>query len=177
MGTYDNRGGAALHDPAFDRGDVTELEESILGALERAQERQTALDEAVQELTSQLSRALAILVKPGDIIDRRSFGTLAIAGGNARGAQRFEVAEAPRLHDVRPDYPDLIRFLVSAWPLNDAGARMSGRAGNSRTRAAETVTLSVYLCKERFNDKRSGNDILMEAVARAAAPEASGAPR
>lgn len=168
MGTYDNRGGGALHDPAFDRGDVSELEDEILGALEEAQQRQQALDEAVQELTTQLSRALAILVKPGDIIDRRSFGTLAIAGGNARGAQRFEVAEAARLHDVRPGYPELIRFLVSAWPLNDAGARMSGRAGNSRTRADDTVTLSVHLCSERFNDERSANDILMEVVARAA---------
>lgn len=178
-GTYEHRGGTAAHNPDFDRGDVSELEEAVLGALEEAQAAQAALDAAVKELSDQLRRALDRMVKPGDIIDRRSFGTISIAGGNARGAQRFEVAEAPRITDVRPDYPELIRFLVSVWPLNEDGKRMSGRAGNSRTRAVETVTLCVGLCA-KWADERSGNDILAEVIARAAAapdrdePQATG---
>lgn len=167
-GTYEHRGGTAAHNPDFDRGDVSELEEAVLGALEEAQEVQLRLDVAVKALGDHLQRALDRLLKPGDIIDRRSFGTINIGGGNARGAQRFEVAKAPRITDVRPDYPELIRFLVSAWPLNEAGKRMSGRSGNSRVRADDTVTLIVHLCA-RWADDRPGNDILAEVIAKAAA--------
>lgn len=170
-GTYEHRGGTPAHNPDFARGDLSELEEAVLGALEDAQSVQALLDEALKHLGAQLKIALDRLVKPGDIIDRRSFGSIHIAGGNARGAHRFEVAEPARITDLKPGYPELFRFLVSAWPLNDAGKRLSGRSGNSRTRQGDTVTLCVDLCRDRLDDQRSGNDILMDVISRAAGSE------
>lgn len=146
---------------------VSALEDAVHGALEHAQKAQVALDSAVEKLHAQVQRALELLVKPGDIIDRRSFGTIGIAGGNARGARRFEVAGVPRIIDLKPAVPELTRFLVSAWPLNAQGERMSGRAGNSHTRSDDTVTLCIYLCSERFDDPRSANEIFMEVIAKA----------
>lgn len=148
---------------------MSPLEERIHGALDQAQKAQGALDASTKILAAQLRPAIDLLIKPGDVIDRSTFGPIAIAGGNARGATRFEIAEKARLHNLKPDYPELTQILVAAWPLNDAGKRMSGRSGNSRTRAVETVTLSMYLCGRAMDDNRDGTSILMDVIAKAAA--------
>ncbi len=159
----DTKASFAKLDAARDRG------QAVLRALETAQAAQRVLDLAVKEWHDQTKRALDRLVKPGLVIDRRSFGPITVAGGNSRNARRFEVAGPARLHALKPDMPELVQFLVSAWPLNEAGERMSGRAGNSRVRTDDTVTLSVYLCGERFEDPRSANEIFMEVIGKAAA--------
>ncbi len=169
MGTYEHRGGTAAHDPAFDQDDgITELEDSVLGALEDAQEKGRILAAAMQELSAQLGRALAILVREGAVIDRLSFGSITVAGGNARGAQQFEIAGPARLEPVSLIHPELAKFLVDAWPLNADGKRLSGRAGNSSLARGDTVTLSVQLCQFSPDEALSGNDLLMKFVARAA---------
>lgn len=169
MSTHEHHGGTATHDPAFDHGDVSELEDAVLGALEEAQAKAAALDSAMSDLKQHLTRALHRLVKAGDIITHGSFGNISVAAGNSRGAIRFEVAGPAHFQTISTHHPELVRFTVEAWPLNDAGKRLSGRAGNnSRGRTAETVTLHVSLCHIALDETASGNDILMRAVARAA---------
>jgi hypothetical protein len=170
MSTYEHVGGSAAHDPSFDRDDVTELEESTLLALEFAQTKAAELDTAVSELRTQLHRSLSRLVKVGDIIDHRSFGRINVVSGNSRNAHRFEVASEARLREINTTHPELTKFYIEAWPVNDGGKRMSGRAGNSsRGQISDVLILGIQLCDFSIDDRSSGNDLVMRLVARAAA--------
>lgn len=178
-GTYEHRGGTAAHDPAFDRDDgVSELEDRVGQALEAAQELHAKLSAAEEELAGLLAEALGALVKPGDVLQQyRGFGRLSVMRGNARGANAFEVVTAPRMLDLNLTHPNLSRFQVEAYPLNDDGKRLSGRAGNSRFGAPrDTVSLHVHVADGRGpDDRRSGNDLVMEVIGRAAAAMAGSA--
>lgn len=128
-------------------------------------------DESREAMRVAMQGAVEALVPPGTIIANHhahalGFGTVSLSGGTARGAQRFEVAGPPRV-EVDRSHLALTRFRIDAWPISEAGKRMSGRPGNGRYRG-ETVTLAVDLFASRGpDDNRTDTQLLAELLARA----------
>lgn len=159
----------------FDHDDgVTVLEESILATLEKTQELARTLAAYQNDLGRSLTMSLMRLVQPGTVLQRHGdeFGRVYVMHGADRRAQRFEVTTQPRIGRLNLDDPHLSTFIVDAYPLNEQGKRLSGRAGNPKSYAGrrdkDTVALEVTLVPERFEEDRLGNDILMDFVRRAA---------
>lgn len=143
-----------------------DLQTQVKQALELAQAKEKELQAAMVTLVLALEPVLQARVKPGDIVDRTSFGSLSVVRGNSRNAKRFEVAGPARLEPLKLRAPELTAFRVEAWPINEQGQRLSGRAGNSRlAHAGDTVTLEIQLCRFGFDDLTSGNDLLLREVA------------
>lgn len=180
MGTYDNSRGAALHNPDFDHGDdITVLELTVLGAIEDLQELQQTFEAAQAELADQLTALAAKLVPAGSVLrnGRHPFGSVNLLRGNARGATEFEVVSAPALGALNVRHPNLTAFVVDAYPLNAAGERLSGRAGNASVGSGDTVTLGFRLSDGRGpDDSRSGNDMVVEVARHVALLEAQSLP-
>lgn len=152
--------------------DVTLMEEEVLVLLEEAQSLYDKLSATKVALATKIIDAAKLLLPITSIIDRRDW-SFNLAGGNARGSHRFEVASDPRSVNLSLMHPSLSTFLIDAWPLNVAGQRMSGRAGNTKSyargRNTDTVVLSVYVNDARgIADERSSNDIFIEMIRRAA---------
>ena len=172
MGTYDNACGAALHNPDFDRGDdIPTQEEKVLMLLEEAQELNDKTEALHEDLKTELLKAVGVFVRPGAKLKSYAdpFGHIRVTAGNARGCQSFEVAGTPRIEELRLRHPHLTRLSVEAFPLNDDGRRLSGRAGNSSKGRSNTVTLAFYLAESRGpDDNRSGTDLVVECVRRSA---------
>lgn len=172
MGTYDNACGAALHNPDFDRGDdITPAEDTVLGLIEEAQELNDRTEALHADLKAELLKAIGKFIKPGAFVKHVAspFGRVRVVAGNARGAQTFEIAGIPWIEELRIRHPHLTRVSVEAFPINDAGRRLSGRAGNASAGRGDTVTLSMYLADHGGpDDNRSGNDLVVDVVRQAA---------
>lgn len=169
MGTYDNASGAALHNPDFDRGDdIPELEASLLEKLEDLQQQQIAFEAAQAELSDMLQDVMRRLLPPGTVIkrSRHPFGAVNVIRGTARGARDFEVASLPTIAALNLRHPNLSGFVVEAFPLNENGKRLSGRAGNSSVGSRDTLTLSFRVSDgmQGPDDLRSGNDLVAEVA-------------
>lgn len=141
----------------------SDLAGSLRESLMRAQQKGRELAIEMEALRSLLQAALRSVVTVGSMLDKRKFGHASVAAGNARGARQFEVASEPRLGEISTIHPELTRFVIDAWPVNDVGKRMSGRAGNSRTRS-DTVILRVDVCRESIDDTSDGAEILMRSI-------------
>ena len=123
-----------------------------LALLERSDRMDDEMRALKQSLTEALTDALSKLMPPGTIIKKRwrmESPTLnnclrAIAGAD-RGARQFEIA-GPIAVDFDAGHPDLSKWRADAYPINDKGKRMSGRAGNSRFgEPKDTVPITAYI--------------------------------
>jgi len=118
---------------------------TFLRDLEAAQALKAQLYAARNSLSSRVAAGVAKLAPVGSVIDRRTttFGSVNVTHGNGRNALCFEVASAPVV-DLDLAHPGLSTFTVDAYPLNDAGKRMSGRVAKSYGLGRrETVQLRV----------------------------------
>lgn len=152
------------------------LESSVASAVWRARELNEQLNAARDVLTQRLAAVLMRLVQPGTVLKpyQGPFGRMSVVKGTARGASQFEVAGPAQLVQLNIVHPHLSQFEVLAYPLNDAGKPMSGRAGNSRTSKGNALTLRVGLAADGGPDEtRSSLELLLETV-RAAAPVEAG---
>lgn len=149
-------------DESFIDGDQGMLHE-VRGSLVVTEARARELDASVQGLQELILSAVKKVIKPGFILEPRQIGRISVVAGNSRRAMRYEVANEPSKVKFKPNQPELAYFVVSAWPLNADGKRMSGRAGNSRV-SDDTVTLAVEICRYSLDDPSPGADILVRGV-------------
>lgn len=138
MGTFDTIGGTPRHDPAFDGGDPPAHEEDFLELLERSATLRRDAAVATKALTATLADALAVLLPAGTIVHKgysrdrpRWAQNIQHVTGTDRGAQRFEIAGRLSV-EFNESHPDLSWWYADAYPINEAGKRLSGRPGNSR---------------------------------------------
>lgn len=147
----------------------TVLTHKIAQALATAKQLQNEADTATAALRAMLTEVARDTVYPGRIIEEgtREFPRLRVAGGNSRKARRFEVVSWPMVFDLKPRSASLTKVSVEAYPINDAGKKLSGRAGNSQCAHGDAVTIHYDLCGAvAFDDKRSDAEILLDAVRR-----------
>lgn len=138
--------------------------DQVRARIAAVEERARALDASLHALKEQLLSAVKKVIKPGFVLSYQQLGRITVAAGNCRGAMRFEIAGQPTLDKFSPHHPELARFVVSAWPLNADGKRLSGRAGNSARSGEGTVTLAVEICRFNLDDPSPGADILVRGV-------------
>lgn len=149
------------------------IEIAVSEAIATATRLQNQLDASTAILRTLLTLVARAQVKPGRIIETgtREFPRLHVASGNSRKARRFEVMSEPVIYDLRPNSVALTKARVDAYPINDAGKRLSGRAGNSSCAHSDMVTIHYDLCGAvAFDDKRSDAEILLDTVRRSTQP-------
>lgn len=126
----------------------------FLTALSNAQRLKRELDESRKALEAALAIGIAKRAPVGSVIDRRKteFGTIDVAQGNGRNAMTFEVASTPVVA-LDLSHPGLSRFTIDAYPMNDAGKRMSGRVAKSYGLGLrDTVQLRVDILPDRHEE-------------------------
>lgn len=136
-------------------------------AIGNAREAREAYDAAVANLKDVLTAAVTAMVKPGMIIrpHEGGFGRISVQRGNDRRCAAYEVAGPARIVKAEVLHTELTEFVVEAHPLNAAGKRMSGRAGNQGVGSKETVLLHVGLCP--YMDDRGQDVAILEVMKRA----------
>lgn len=179
MGTYDTRGGTPLHDRSADSEPaVSNLEDEVLGTIETAQTEWERLNAARTAMQIAMTKAIRLLLKPGQVIDLRQmkglpeflWSTRTVRGAD-RGTKLFRIESEPAIQ-VDVIHPNLSRWTCEATPISEkTGKDMSGRASSSHV-TRDTVRLGGYFGATDRSTNESGTDLAMRTV-RAAAEAAA----
>jgi hypothetical protein len=130
----------------------------LTALFDRAAETQAAADACAKALAQTLTTALRRLVPVGTIVDLRErnlpafLATLKTTHGADRGTRIFRIVEVNGV-TVRANTPTISQWGCEAVPISETtGQDMRATAGNSRSGARATVSMSGYLSQDYPNE-------------------------
>lgn len=144
MGTYDTRGGAARHDPAFDVDVVSKLQDDVLGLLEEAG-LPTEINDKIMVLVAEGEQLLAQMdAQPIDFSDGISDFVW-----SSPGVHRFSVRSP---FEMNRDKPEIVGrrviYRIYGWWFAGVVSRVERFLPRSPIRPGELIGVEVVIAKE-----------------------------